>query len=128
MIENSQHDSEAALAQLLDDLVPVAEMLVVADAVLLLVRVETVVDLGVLRYLTINSTARQVRIASVLYPLVHIEEVDDVVLENLLLLVLPQVGGEDAHGVLLRHGELYRVRSLTVSMSLLRCKLRGSLR
>ena len=92
MIENSQYDSEAALAQLLDDLVPVAEMLVVADAVLLLIGVKTVVDLGVLRYLTIGCTTGQVRIAGVLYPLVHIEEVDDVVLENLLLLVLPEVG------------------------------------
>lgn len=47
MVECSQYDSERALAELLDDLVPVCDVLVHDNDVLLLLVVETVViDVG----------------------------------------------------------------------------------
>ena len=87
MIEDAKHDSKRSLAELLDNLVAEAKMLVVAHHVLLLVCVESMVQLRV--YLAIGRAARQIEVASILNPLVDVEEVDYIILHNLTFLTLP---------------------------------------
>ena len=125
MIEDSEYDAKRALTEFLNNLVPVANMFVIPDIVLLLVGVESVVCLRVFGYLTVGYTKWQVIISSILHSLIYIEEVDHVVFKNLALLVLPQVWRKHTHRIIPRHWELDGVRSHTLPMSLLVCgKLR----
>ena len=104
-------------------------MLIISHYVFLLVRIEAVVDFGVLGYLSIRRTPGQIRISSVFHALIDIEEVDDLVLEDLALLALPEIRCQHADGVLSGHGELDLVLTTTLTVPLLiGCQLRGGLR
>ena len=90
MVVDSEHYTERAFAQLLNHFIPVAKVLIVTYHILLLVRVKAVVrcviDFAVAR------SPRQCLIVVVLYPLVDVEEVNGIILIDLPLLVLPEVG------------------------------------
>ena len=65
-------------------------MLVVTYNIFLLVRVETVIRRCAVTDLSVGSTSWQVVISSVFDTLVHVEEIDGVVLHDLSLLALPE--------------------------------------
>ena len=117
MVEDTEHNSERTFAELFDDLIPVTQVLVVPDHVLLLVRVKTVIVF--LGDLTVACTSWEAVIASILYSLVYIEEVDYVVFQDLALLALPKVRCEYANCIIPRHRELHLVGTLASAIPLL---------
>ena len=117
MIENTQHYTEGSLAKLLDDFVAVAEVLVVAHDVFLLVTVEAVVS--TLVDFAVGSSTGKRCVALILYSFLDIEVVNSVELKNLSLLVLPQVRCQNATCFLSRHWEFDL--ALTVLSHLGRC-------
>jgi len=104
MIKDPQHDTKGSLTELLYDLIAVSEMLVVANSVFLLVGVEA--RIGSFVDFSVCESSGQIRVVFVFLSLANIEEVDDVVLEDLLLLVLPQQVLQDDLGLRDRHREL----------------------
>ena len=104
MVEYSEHDTEGALAELFDNFVSEADVLIITDDVFLLVRVETVICLFI--GASVVEAARQVRIVFILLSICYVEKVHYVELGDLLLLTLPEQVFEHDLGLSTLHGEL----------------------
>ena len=97
MVEDSQHNSKRALAEFLNNLVAVAEMFVVTMYVLVLVGVEPVVVF--IHYLAISLSSWKIMVSSVFDAFIYVKEVDYIILQDLSLFNFPEIGREQANGV-----------------------------
>lgn len=113
MVENADDVAEGALAELLNNLIPVGKVLMHHDVVLLGVVVEAKVDQlrvvcphqhhgGVGAPTCLGASL----LAILLLALHHVKEVDGLILEDFCLLVVPEEGPQNLESVLRCHGEL----------------------
>ena len=110
MIKHTQHDAKGPLSELLDNLIPVAQMLIIAMDILLLICVKAMIVLFV--DLSILGSPCQAVITSVFYSFLDVKEIDYVVLEDLFFLIFPKIGSKKANGIVSGKREFDLVRTL----------------
>ena len=116
VIKNTQHDAKGPLSELLDNLIPVAQMLIIAMDILLLICVKAMIVLFV--DLSILGSSCQTVITSVFYSFLDVKEIDYVVLEDLFFLIFPKIGGKKANGIVSGKREFDLVGALRCYLAL----------